>query len=140
MASLTGWTWVWANSQIWWWIGKPGMLQSVGLQKFGCDWTERTEKWLRNPTKMETVPIYIFFSTYIFNEYNTVAIFLLLAFVNSGFQEIFTFHYITKFIYTRLWLYYSLAVLMSIWFIVKSTVFIINIRNLCFIYLFDQYF
>ena len=31
-------------------------------------------------------------STYIFNEYNTIAIFLLLAFVNSGFQEIFPFH------------------------------------------------
>ena len=26
------WTWVWASSRSWWWTGKPGMLQSVGLQ------------------------------------------------------------------------------------------------------------
>ena len=30
MASLTQWTWVWVNSRSWWWIGKPGMLQSMG--------------------------------------------------------------------------------------------------------------
>ena len=32
MASLTQWTWVWANSGSWWKIGKPGLLQSMGLQ------------------------------------------------------------------------------------------------------------
>ena len=32
MASLTRWTWVWVGSRSWWWTGKPGMLQSVGLQ------------------------------------------------------------------------------------------------------------
>ena len=32
MASLTWWTWVWASSGSWWWTGKPGMLQSMGLQ------------------------------------------------------------------------------------------------------------
>ena len=26
MASLTRWTWVWASSGSWWWIGRPGML------------------------------------------------------------------------------------------------------------------
>ena len=31
MASLTRWTW--ASSGSWWWTGKPGMLQSVGLQR-----------------------------------------------------------------------------------------------------------
>ena len=31
MASLTKQTWVWASSRSWWWIGKPGMLQSMGL-------------------------------------------------------------------------------------------------------------
>ena len=32
MASLTRWTWVWVNSGSWWWIGRPGMLQFMGLQ------------------------------------------------------------------------------------------------------------
>ena len=38
MASLTQWTWVWANSGTWWWTGKPGMLQSLGSQIGGHDW------------------------------------------------------------------------------------------------------
>ena len=32
MASLTWRTWVWASSRSWWWTGKPGVLQSMGLQ------------------------------------------------------------------------------------------------------------
>ena len=38
MASLTQWTWVWVNSQSWWWTGRPGMLQSMGLQRVGHNW------------------------------------------------------------------------------------------------------
>ena len=33
MASLTWWTWVWASSRSWWQTGKPGMLQSMRLQR-----------------------------------------------------------------------------------------------------------
>ena len=33
MASLTRWTWVWANSRRRWWTGRPGVLQSTGSQK-----------------------------------------------------------------------------------------------------------
>ena len=33
MASPTQWTWVWLNSGSWWWTGRPGVLQSLGLQK-----------------------------------------------------------------------------------------------------------
>ena len=43
MASPSGWTWVWTSSESWWWTRKPGMLQSVGLQrvrKWLSDWTE----------------------------------------------------------------------------------------------------
>ena len=43
MASLTGWTWVWASSGSWWWTGKPGVLQSMGSAKSWTqlsDWTE----------------------------------------------------------------------------------------------------
>ena len=30
--SITDWTWTWANSRRWWRTGKPGVLQSMGLQ------------------------------------------------------------------------------------------------------------
>ena len=38
MASPTWWTWVWVNSKSWWWTGRPGMLQSMGLQRVRHDW------------------------------------------------------------------------------------------------------
>ena len=38
MASPTRWTWVWVNSESWWWTGRPGMLWFMGLQKVGHDW------------------------------------------------------------------------------------------------------
>ena len=34
--------WVWTSSGSLWWTGKPGMLQSMGLQRVGYDWV--TEK------------------------------------------------------------------------------------------------
>ena len=44
MASPTQWTWVWVDSGSWWWIGKPGTLQSMGSQRVGHNWvTELTE-------------------------------------------------------------------------------------------------
>ena len=36
MASLT--RWVWAGSRSWWWTGKPGVLQSMRLQRVRHDW------------------------------------------------------------------------------------------------------
>ena len=36
--ALIQWTWVWVNSGSWWWTGRPGMLQSMGLQRVGRDW------------------------------------------------------------------------------------------------------
>ena len=38
MASPTRWPWVWVNSGSWWWTGRPGMLQFMGLQRVGHDW------------------------------------------------------------------------------------------------------
>ena len=38
MASLTQWTWVWANSKRQWRTGKPGMLQSMGSQRVRPNW------------------------------------------------------------------------------------------------------
>ena len=30
--------WVWVNSGSWWWTGRPGMLQFMGLQRVGHNW------------------------------------------------------------------------------------------------------
>ena len=32
------WTWVWVNSGSWWWTGRPGVLQSMGLQRVEHKW------------------------------------------------------------------------------------------------------
>jgi len=41
MASPSRWTWAWVSSGSWWLIGKPGMLQSMALQRDRHYW--RTE-------------------------------------------------------------------------------------------------
>ena len=46
MASLTGWTWVWVGSGNWWWIGKPGVLQSIWLQRVGHNWAMNWLTWM----------------------------------------------------------------------------------------------
>ena len=38
MASPTQCTWVWVNSESWWWTGRPGVLQFLGLQRVGHYW------------------------------------------------------------------------------------------------------
>ena len=38
MASSTWRRWVLPSSRSWWWPGKPGVLQSMGLQRVGHDW------------------------------------------------------------------------------------------------------
>ena len=50
MPSLTQWTWVWVNSESWWWTGRPGVLQSMGLQRVGHDWVTEL-KWEIKLTK-----------------------------------------------------------------------------------------
>ena len=48
MALLTQWTWVWVNSGSWWWTGRPGVLEFMGLQRvrhhwaIELNWTEST--------------------------------------------------------------------------------------------------
>ena len=37
-ASPMQWTWTWANSRRWWGTGRPGVLQSIGLQRVGHNW------------------------------------------------------------------------------------------------------
>ena len=44
MASPTQWTWVWASSGSWQWTGRPGVLQSLRLQRVGHKWATEL-KW-----------------------------------------------------------------------------------------------
>ena len=49
MASPTQWTWVWVRSGSWWWTGRPGVLQSIGLHAVGDDWATElnwTDDWV----------------------------------------------------------------------------------------------
>ena len=54
MASLTQWTWVWADSRSWWWTGKPGMLQSMEPQRVRQDLT--TEQQVLAPHFLRLSP------------------------------------------------------------------------------------
>ena len=38
MTSSSQWTWVWVNSESWWWTERPGMLWFIGWQRVGHDW------------------------------------------------------------------------------------------------------
>ena len=56
MALPIQWTWIWVNSGSWWWTGRPGMLQSMGLQRVGHKWAAELN-WTRkgsnrDPTKL----------------------------------------------------------------------------------------
>ena len=45
MASPTPWTWVWVNSGILWWTGRPGMLRFMGSQRVGRNWVTELNWW-----------------------------------------------------------------------------------------------
>ena len=45
IASLTQWTWVWADSRKWWRTGKPGVLQSMGSQRITWQWLNNHKTW-----------------------------------------------------------------------------------------------
>ena len=45
LASPMQWTWVWVGSRHWWWTGKPGVLQSMGLETVEQDWVTELSYW-----------------------------------------------------------------------------------------------
>ena len=47
MASPTQWTWVWVDSGSWWWTGRPGVPQFMGLQRVRHDWATELN-WTRS--------------------------------------------------------------------------------------------
>ena len=55
MASLIQWTCIWASSRSWWWTRKPGVLQSMRLQRVGHDWT----------TEQNWTDVFVFFKYYL---------------------------------------------------------------------------
>ena len=55
MASLTRWTWVWVNSGIWWWTGRPGMLRFMGSQRVGHDWATELN-WTGGYRQLDKLP------------------------------------------------------------------------------------
>ena len=65
MAWPTRWTWVWVDSGSWWWTGKPGVMQFMGLQGVGHAWVTELN-WT------EYMPIFffkIFILGMLFNKY-----------------------------------------------------------------------
>ena len=71
MASLTQWIWVWVNSRSWWWTGRPGVLQSLGVAKIWTwlsDWTDLnwyTYKYVYKETYTLVYDIYPYVYIYI---------------------------------------------------------------------------
>ena len=62
MASPTQWTQVWVNSGIWWWTGRPGLLQFMELRRVRHDWA--TE--LNWTALIYIIYIYMYIYTYIY--------------------------------------------------------------------------
>ena len=48
----TQWTWAWASSGRWWRAGKPGVLQSMGLQRVGHNWVIEQQGTRSNPPQL----------------------------------------------------------------------------------------
>ena len=61
LASLNRWTWVWANSSRRWSTGKPGVLQSVGLQRAEHNWVTEKQQQKTHKTYLPQ----LFFTQYI---------------------------------------------------------------------------
>ena len=47
MVSLMQWTWTWENFRRWWGTKRPGIPQSMGLQRARHHWTTKTINFLR---------------------------------------------------------------------------------------------
>ena len=54
MASLTQWTWVWANSRRYWRTGKAGAFQSMGSQRVGHNWKQQVSAYVTSGDKMKS--------------------------------------------------------------------------------------
>ena len=96
---------VWPSSGSWWWTGKPGALQSMGLQTWLGDWTESPS--LFNPffSPYHPCPHPICFYSYHANRFIYI-ILLDYTYVHVIFAY---FWYLFKTITLSLWVYFSLT-------------------------------
>ena len=60
MTSPNRWTWVWARSGSGWWTRKPGVLQSMGLQRVGHEWATELNCVGKIPYRRKWQPIPVF--------------------------------------------------------------------------------
>ena len=60
MASLTQWTWVWTSSRRWWGTGKPGLLQSIGLQRVGYNLVTKQQESFRSDYIIDNYMIWLY--------------------------------------------------------------------------------
>ena len=88
MASLTRWTWVWINSGSWWWTGRPGVLQFMGLQRVGHDWATEL-----NWVYMINIYIYIYYAFLFIMVYHRILNIVHLLFIHSVY---ISFHLLTS--------------------------------------------
>ena len=79
------WTWVWASSECWWWIGKPGVLQSMRSQRVRHGWatelnsmTSSAEQLLMWLFSKYLCPLWWNISSYLFLFSNCILWFVLL--------------------------------------------------------------
>ena len=60
MASLTQWKWIWANPKRQWMTGKPGVLQSMGLQRVTYNWETEQQQQIICWTKVSKYYLSVF--------------------------------------------------------------------------------
>ena len=61
---VTWWTWVWARSGSWWWTGRPGVWQSMWLQRMDMtEWLNLTDATLERNLTFLGKKVYLFFSS-----------------------------------------------------------------------------
>ena len=68
MASPTRWTWVWVDSESWWWTGRTGVLWFMELQRVSrtrLNWIEMVQSWASVP--ISTVNYFQFITALIFS-------------------------------------------------------------------------
>ena len=74
---------VWVNFGSWWWMGRPDVLQSMGLQRVGHDWTTELNWTELKVTNTNTLIYFFFFYLKNLNCYN-----LLLTFIEKEYKNI----------------------------------------------------
>ena len=70
MASPTQWTWVWVNSGSWWWTGRPGVLQFMGLQRVGHNWATELNWVYRDHSHYCCFIVLSYFTIWIISYFN----------------------------------------------------------------------